>query len=119
MKDLLSIGSVVLLKDANKRIMVTGYYPSIINNNNEVEITYDYCGCIFPEGIMDSEKNILFNHEQIDSIFYYGLIDEEQKHFMEELKHVIEEENTINDTKIEIPIIQSNTTENDSGIETL
>jgi len=117
MKNILPIGSVVLLKNADKRVMVIGYYPTILED--EKEITYDYLACLFPEGVIDSNNSMMFNHEDADKIFYYGLIDEEQKYFMEELKHVVEEENTINDTKIEISIIQSNTTENDSEIETL
>lgn len=88
---LLSIGSVVLLKDANKRVMVIGYYPTIVVDGNET--TYDYSGCLFPEGVMDSKNSMLFNHSDVDKIFYYGLMDEEQNDFMTRLMEFVKEEN--------------------------
>ncbi len=93
-KKLLSIGSVVLLKEANKRVMVIGYYPTVLANGNE--ITYDYSGCLFPEGVMDSKTAMLFNHSDIDKLFYYGLMDEEQNDFITHLTNIVNEkiENT-------------------------
>lgn len=88
---LLSIGSVVLLKEANKRVMVIGYYPTYLEDNKEV--TYDYSGCLFPEGVMDSKNSMLFNHSDVDKIFYYGLMDEEQNDFMTRLMEFVKEEN--------------------------
>ena len=52
---LLPIGSVVLLKEAKKRLMIIGYYPTIISEEGNTT-TYDYSGCLFPEGIIDSES---------------------------------------------------------------
>ena len=99
----LPVGSVVLLKEANKRIMIIGYCATI--NVENVETTYDYSGCYFPEGVLNSEESMLFNHEQIDKVFYYGLIDEEEKDFMERLKKAIEEEK--NDNNVELPNINN------------
>lgn len=90
---LLSIGSVVLLKEADKRIMVIGYYPTFLEE--EKEITYDYSGCLFPEGVFDSQSTMLFNHKDIDKIYYYGLMDEEQGDFMDRLKQAVEEEQNL------------------------
>lgn len=87
---LLPIGSVVLLKNASKRVMVIGYYQTVMVANKE--ITYDYGGCLFPEGVIDSSKSMLFNHGDIDKMFYYGLIDDEQKDFIKKLSEVVEEE---------------------------
>ena len=33
---LLPIGSVVLLKTANKRVMIIGYYPTIVTDDKEI-----------------------------------------------------------------------------------
>ncbi len=79
----LPIGSVVMLKNGTKRLMVTGY--GIMPNDDETKI-YDYCGCLFPEGVIDTEEVAVFNHEQIDKVYCIGFKDEEQEKFMQELK---------------------------------
>lgn len=91
---LLSIGSVVLLKGANKRVMIIGYYPTVLSDNNET--TYDYSGCLFPEGVMDSQNAMLFNHSDIDKLFYYGLMDGEQNEFITRLTDIVNEEKVNN-----------------------
>ena len=78
----LPIGSVVILKDATKRIMVTGYLSVDENNKEKV---YDYNGCVYPEGFLSSEQVLLFNHDQIDKVFFEGMRDEEQKSFAQRL----------------------------------
>lgn len=91
MKKLYSIGTVVILKEAEKRMMIMGYYPTIIRDDKE--ITCEYSGCLFPEGILDSSTTMMFNHEQIDKVFHYGLVDAEQDDFMNKLMAIVEEEN--------------------------
>lgn len=78
----LPIGSVVLLKNAKKRLMITGFCMLDKNNNNKM---YDYCGCIFPEGIINTNEIALFNHNQIEKIYYVGLQDKEAKEFNSKL----------------------------------
>lgn len=90
MKKILPIGSVVLLKEAEKRIMIIGYYPTSVVDNKEV--TYDYSGCLYPEGVIDSDKSMLFNHDDIDHLFFYGLMDEEQEEFAKALEEAVAEE---------------------------
>lgn len=77
----LPIGTVVLLKEGKKRMMITGFLASIDNKN-----TYDYSGCLYPEGFLSSDQVCLFNHEQIDKIYSLGYQDDESKEFMENLK---------------------------------
>ena len=81
-KKYLPIGSVVILKGAYKKIMITGYAPI---NSETKEIIYDYMACLYPEGIIKNDYNILFNHEDIKKIYAIGLQDEEQKDFIKEL----------------------------------
>ena len=104
---LLSIGSVVLLKDADKRVMIIGYYPTVEENGNEV--TYDYSACLFPEGVMNSKSAMLFNHSEIDKLFYYGLMDGEQNEFMTKLEEFVAEENKNN-------LISNNSNTNESNM---
>ncbi len=77
MKDsLLPIGTVVLLKDGKKRIMIIGFYVQ-----TEDKKTYDYIGCLYPEGVISSDKNLVFNQNQIDKIFFLGFSDVEEQQF--------------------------------------
>jgi len=81
MKDkYLPIGSVVILKGGKKKVMITGYF-SVEGNN--IDKIYDYNGCLFPEGYLRSDQTCLFNHEQIEEVFFMGLENEEQKKFKE------------------------------------
>ena len=93
MKDtskLLPIGSVVLLNDGTKKIMVTGFYSVAANDENKV---YDYCGCLFPEGVISSEQNLLFNHNQIAKVCYMGFKSDEEIEFKTKLGEIINKEN--------------------------
>lgn len=81
----LPIGTVVMLKDGQKRIMITGF----VCKENENEKIYDYCGCLFPEGVISPDKNLLFNHSQIVKIYHMGLNDEEEINFKEKLKEAL------------------------------
>lgn len=81
----LPIGTVVLLNGGFKKVMITGY-SSISPKKEE---TFDYNGCIFPEGLMENVY-CLFNADQIDEIFYYGLENEEYKDYVENKQSLLE-----------------------------
>lgn len=83
----LPIGSVVLLKGGTKKVMVTGFCSIAEDNRTKV---YDYSGCIYPEGYLNSNQICLFDHEQIDEIFYVGYEDDEEKEFKESIKDVMD-----------------------------
>lgn len=81
----LPIGSVVMLKGGTKRVMVAGFCA--IDDNNREKV-WDYSGCLFPEGFLSSNQTCLFNHEQIEKIYYLGLVDEEEEEFKSKLKQL-------------------------------
>lgn len=83
----LPLGSVVLLKNATKRLMITGFYITPTDKPDEI---YDYCGCLYPEGVISTEQTAVFNHDQIDKIYCIGFKDEEEIKFKEELNKRIE-----------------------------
>lgn len=85
-KKYLPIGTVVLLKGATKRIMICGFCCHGTGENDKM---FDYVGCLSPEGFISSDKNLLFNHDQIDKIINMGFIDEEEKEFKEKLSSVL------------------------------
>ena len=78
----LPIGSVVLLKNATKRLMVTGF---LVSSKEFPEKVFDYSGCLYPEGIITSEQTALFDHEQIEKIYATGFSDLEEKSFKAKL----------------------------------
>ena len=82
----LPIGSVVLLKNGKKRLMITGF--CVIPNDGDKE--YDYSGCLYPEGMLSSEEIAVFNHNQIEKVFSAGFSDDEEKEFKKKLKELLE-----------------------------
>ena len=85
--DLLPIGTVVLLKDADKRLMIFGIGQTDFTNN----IDYDYIGVMYPEGSMGEGSQYLFNHSDIDQIYFRGFEDEEREEFIESIQKVYDE----------------------------
>lgn len=75
---LLPIGSVVLLKNSTKKLMIIGFAQVSAENPDKV---YDYVGCLFPEGFLGPEKTFLFDSNQIEQIFAVGYQDQEQMAF--------------------------------------
>ncbi|MBR6690244.1 MAG: DUF4176 domain-containing protein [Bacilli bacterium] len=90
----LPVGTVVLLKNAKKRIMVTGFAATVPGSNGKI---YDYIACLYPEGVISSDKNLLFDHDQIDKIYYMGYIDDEWKQTEIKINEILQKKaNTYN-----------------------
>lgn len=99
----LPIGTVVLLKGANKRIMIIGFCSAESDNMEEI---YDYMGCLYPEGYIN-EESLLFNHEQIEKVCYKGLMSDEEVEFKNKLK--------ISLSKVDVKKIVKNLEQNSSN----
>lgn len=84
-KEFLPLGSIVLLKDASKKIMIVGFLTSRMEDESTV---YDYAGCLFPEGILSSDESLLFNEEDIEEVVVRGYENEETKEFISKLKEI-------------------------------
>lgn len=84
MKKYLPIGSVVLLKDSKKRIMIIGVKQKQVNS----EKVWDYSACLYPEGIIDPDRLFLFDSEQIERLYFVGLQDGEGLAFLEKLNQM-------------------------------
>lgn len=107
----LPIGSVVLLKNAKKRIMITGFAAKGKETGDKV---FDYLGCLFPEGVISSDKNLLFNHDQIDKLYYIGYSDKDEKEFKLKLQEYIEKNGIEDLTQQAIqptPVVEENNNE--------
>ena len=93
--------------------MITGF---CVSPNEDEKVMFDYSGVVFPEGMITSDQNALFNHDQIERVDYLGLVDEEEKSFKAKLSELLNSPkeddsvesltNQIND--LEIPMISQN-----------
>lgn len=81
MKKFLPIGSVVLLKDSQKRIMIVG----VKQKQADSDKVWDYSACLYPEGILDPDRLFLFDSDQIERLYFVGLQDGEGLAFLERL----------------------------------
>ncbi|MBR2828071.1 MAG: DUF4176 domain-containing protein [Bacilli bacterium] len=87
MNNYLPIGTIVLLKDAKKKILIVGYLPQ---EGQDAKI-YDYSGVPFPEGLIDSRKILLFDNDQIEKICHNSIIDKDVIEMINKVKQVKEE----------------------------
>ncbi|MDO4555388.1 MAG: DUF4176 domain-containing protein [Lachnospiraceae bacterium] len=92
MRNYLPIGSVVLLKGAEKRIMICGRLQAEVESGK----LFDYSGCLYPEGILSPKDMFLFNHADIETVYFIGFQDPEElafkKYINEQIDKHIEEE---------------------------
>lgn len=86
MKKYLPIGSVVLLKESQKRIMIVG----VKQKQSDSDKVWDYSACLFPEGIIDPDRLYLFDADQIERLYFVGLQDGESLAFLDKLNHLEE-----------------------------
>ena len=85
-KDLLPIGTIVLLKDGEKRWMINGIMQSDGGTGNN----FDYMGVLYPEGHIGEGFQYLFNHEDINEIIFRGFEDTERVEFLDKLANLYE-----------------------------
>lgn len=78
----LPVGSVVLLKGGKKRIVIIGRREQEKAAGGR---SWDYLACPYPEGFMGEDLAFLFDHEQIERVFFIGFQDGEELAFRERL----------------------------------
>ena len=78
-EDLLPIGSVVLLKQGIKKLMIIGIKTA---KSNEPEKEYDYIGVLYPEGYIGEQGKFLFDHDDINDIIFTGYNNPEREGFL-------------------------------------
>ena len=81
----LPVGTVVLLENGSKRVMINGFCTMDANKPDKI---YDYSGVLFPEGSLSSDQTLLFDHSQIARIDHMGLEDQEEKEFKVKLVQI-------------------------------
>lgn len=88
MNNFLPIGSVVLLKGAQKRLMIIGRFQVAVESRQ----IYDYSACLYPEGLMNPKDVFLFNNDDIERVYYMGMQDEEEFAFCKLLVEEVEKQ---------------------------
>ena len=79
-KSFLPIGTVIMLKEGEKRLMIFGILQ---NAGTENETTaFDYIGVPYPEGNMGPDSQFLFQHEDIKEVYFRGFEDVERQEFI-------------------------------------
>jgi len=84
MKDFLPLGTVVLLKDTQKKLMIIGRLQICEG------IAYKYSGVVYPEGYMGKDALFLFNENDIEKVYFEGMTDEEDEAHKKTLIEIID-----------------------------
>lgn len=87
-KSVLPLGSVVLLKDAKRYLVVMGYLI-IEEGTNKV---WDYMGCAYPIGAISSDAILTFDTNQIEKVIFKGFSDEDGENFRKKVSYHIGDE---------------------------
>ena len=80
-EEFLPIGSVVLLKGGNKRIMICGR----IQAQAGTDVIYDYSACYYPEGIIDTRSMFFFNRDAIETVYFRGYEDQDELSYRQDV----------------------------------
>lgn len=87
LKDILPIGSVVLLKGGVKKLMVIGIFTEVQREEKIVD-SYDYIGVVYPEGFLGLDSMMLFNQSDINDIVFRGYENPERHEFIEYVEEI-------------------------------
>ena len=79
---LLPIGSVVMLKGAQKALMIYG----VCQTDEKTGEDYDYIGVLCPEGSIGADTQFLFNHADVEKTIFTGYDAPERAGFIKALK---------------------------------
>ncbi|MDR2547077.1 MAG: DUF4176 domain-containing protein [Lachnospiraceae bacterium] len=85
---LLPLGSVVVLNNGEKKLMIYGRMQMEV----ATQVMYDYSSCLYPEGYINEEYNYLFNHDDIEEIIFRGYSDADEEVFLDYLSNFVIEE---------------------------
>ncbi len=85
---LLPIGTVVLLKDAEKKIMIFGFAQEYTDEEGNI-VDYDYVGVPYPEGNLDASLQLMFNADQIEEVYSMGFIHADYQDMIENINENI------------------------------
>lgn len=86
-KNYLPLGSVVYLKEGNKKLIIIS--RGLVMKRDNGHIFFDYGGVPYPEGLMD-DKVAYFQHESITKIVFEGFRDLDEEATVEKINLFVE-----------------------------
>ncbi len=95
---LLPLGSVVYLKEGNKKVLIIAR-GLVVNNKNGV-IYFDYGGVPYPEGLQD-DKMAYFQHEAVSKVVFTGYTDLDDEATVEKIFNYLEKHPDIEKGNVE------------------
>ncbi len=87
-KEVLPVGTIVLLKEGNTKLMITGHLQFKLNDKKNL---YDYCAVLYPEGQLDTKAAYLFNNEKIKRVYFLGYCDQKHRELTIKIKNIKKE----------------------------
>ncbi|MCR4746520.1 MAG: DUF4176 domain-containing protein, partial [Lachnospiraceae bacterium] len=79
-KNMYPIGTIIRVIGAERFMMITG---RIVTAEGD-DTVYDYCGCLYPEGITGADSMFFFNRDAIDQVYFIGFQDAQEIQFKTE-----------------------------------
>lgn len=86
--NILSIGTVVKLKNGERKLMITSRTP--LTNENGTIGYFDYGACLYPDGQVN-QQTYFFNNEDINEICFEGYCDELEKIYRKKYENEIKD----------------------------
>jgi hypothetical protein len=86
-KGILPVGSIVLLKDGDRKLMIAGC--CVTKDDDETRV-YDYAGVLYPDGLESLDHLYLFNEESIEQVYYVGYMDDNSREFFPNIEKMLE-----------------------------
>lgn len=77
---LLPIGSVIRTRGSRDLLMIMGCNQV----NLQTRQLFDYSGVLYPMGYTDDRHVYIFDHDDIETVYAVGYLDEESRAFQEE-----------------------------------
>jgi len=94
-QEILPIGSIVLLKEGKKKLMIYGRKQRMKTSGQ----IFDYLGCPYPEGYINPTYSFVFNHEQVVEVIFRGYENEEETRFVDQVLSKVVEGIPLSQTK--------------------
>lgn len=70
-KNLLPLGTIVILKGTSKKVMIIGVCPQSKNDAGET-VANDYIGVMYPEGYISADMFMVFDRDNIEQVIQKG-----------------------------------------------
>lgn len=87
MANLLPLGTIVVLNNGEKKIMIFGRKQI----EAKTQKLFDYVACLYPEGNINEEYCYLFNHSDIREIIFRGYSDVDEETYLSYLETLTEQ----------------------------